>query len=117
MQRSFYSNTPTLVLLVNLILLVSLSNCKETTYNYTIGEADMVKILVDIHISEAAAEQVDITVRDSFKKIFYEQVFEIQQISKEVFEKEMTYLKKDPDRLSSIYDKVIEKIQAEKKEL
>ena len=74
----------------------------------------MVKILVDIHIGEAASLQADISQRDSLKELYYDQIFEIHKVSKEVYEEDIELLKRDAKKLTTIYDKVIEQLKEKK---
>lgn len=76
-----------------------------------IQEDIMVDVIRDIHIAEAAMQNlIDIT-KDSIGEIYYDQVFEIHQVNKADFDSSMSILRKDPERLGIIYEQVLEELQ------
>ena len=89
----------------------------EKPIGYQINDELWVKVLMDIHVAEAAAQQGDIATRDSLRQLYYHQIFEIHDVSKELYEVEMERLKKDPTKLNAIYDQVIHTMKERKKEL
>jgi len=91
--------------------------CQQNDISYAIEEETMVKILMDMHVAEAATLQGDISQRDSLRKIYYDQIFEIHEISKKTYEEDMEVLKRDAKKLASIYDKVIEQLKQRKAEI
>jgi len=91
--------------------------CQQDEVNYVLEEEMMIKILVDMHIAEAAALQGDVSQRDSLRTIYYDQIFEIHEISKKTYEEDMELLKRDAKRLTNTYDKVIEQLKERKAQL
>ena len=100
-----------------IIVLFILLGCQQDDISYAIEEEMMIKILADMHIAEAATLQGDISQRDSLRKIYYDQIFEIHEVPKETYEEDMDVLKRDAKKLASIYDKVIEQLKQRKEKL
>ncbi len=72
-----------------------------------VEEEKMVDVIRDIHIAEAAMQNlIDIT-KDSMGEIYYQQVFEIHQVNKADFDSSMIILRRNPERLGLIYDQVL----------
>ncbi len=101
--------------LILIILVLAMVSCQENEAIYMLEEEKLIEILVDIHISEAAAQQGDISQRDSLRALYYDQIFKVHEVSKNNYEEDMELLKRDAERLTKIYDKVIENLK-EKKE-
>jgi len=91
-------------------------SCKEKEPVPLIEEELMVRLLADLHISEAATQNVDVTLRDSFRQVYYEQIFKIHEIDQAIFEQEITLLKTNPKRLSIYYDQVIKILEKDKQQ-
>ena len=106
-----------LIIVSSTILLITFLGCKQNEVEYVIEEEVMVKILMDIHIAEAAAQQGVISQRDSLRNLYYNQIFELHSVSKEKYEEDMELLKRDAPRLSNIYDKVIDQLKERKEKL
>ena len=100
--------------LLLLLGVVCLTSCKEKEVMPLIEEKIMVRLLADLHISEAATQNVDVTLRDSFRQLYYEQIFKIHEIDQTLFEKELTLLKKNPKKLSAYYEQVLKVLQDDK---
>jgi len=96
-----------------IVFLIALG-CQQNETSYAIEDEMMVKILLDMHIAEAASLQVDISERDSLRRIYYDQIFEIHEVPKKTYEEDMELLKRDAEKLASIYDKVIEQLKERK---
>ncbi len=103
-----------LIMISTSLIIFLAASCQESEETYSIEEEKMINILVDIHISEAAAQQGDISHRDSLRTVYYDQVFEIHEVSKSKYEADMELLKRDAERLTQTYDKVIEKLKERK---
>jgi len=98
------------------LCLLSVGSCMEKELVPVTDEEQIVRVLADLHVSEAAAQQFDVTLRDSFREVYYDQIFKIHQIEKEVFEKDLDLLKQNPSQLSTVYDKVIKLLEKDKQQ-
>ncbi len=77
----------------------------------------LVEMLVDAHLIEAALLGFSDLQKDSLTAIYYQQIYEIHEVSKDSFEAEMNYLKSHPDYFGEIYEKVLEEISKREAEL
>ena len=106
------------------ILLLLTSNiflsCKQEEIKLQISDDEMVKILTDLHISEAAILSLNQKLKDSSTVIYYQQIFEIHGVTDSVFYSDLEILRKNSKRLEEIYQKVIvevEQLDVEKVEI
>lgn len=97
------------------ILLLLTSNiflsCKQEEIKLQISDEEMVKILTDLHISEAAILSLNQKLKDSITVIYYQQIFEIHGVTDSVFYSDLEILRKNSKRLEEIYQKVIVEIE------
>ena len=91
-------------------LLFSFIACSERT-PLLVEEDIMIDVLRDIHIAEAAMQNLVDLTKDSLGAIYYDQIFQMHQVNKEDFDSTMSILRKDPGRMGIIYDKVIEELE------
>ena len=92
-----------------IILIVSCN----TTPTPSIKEQDLIPVLVDIHIAEAAMQSITHKhLKDSIGDIYYNQIFEIHGVEKADFDQTMAILREDPYQLKSIYKTVLDTINA-----
>ena len=96
------------------ILLLLLLACKEQTITYNIPDETIVKVLADMHISESASSHLSLVSKDSMSKVYLQQVLTIHQVNPELFNEDYEKLKNDPEKLKTIYSKVIETINTMK---
>ena len=85
-----------------------LISCGEEDVQFTMPEDDLVKLLYDIQVAEAALQTVHSEVKDSVVDIYYEQIFEIHGTTKEILVKNIEVLKQKPIKSHEIYKKVID---------
>jgi len=97
-----------------LLFLLAATSCQEEEVAPLIEETKMVRLLADLHVSESATQHFGVTLRDSFRQVYYEQIFEIHEVDQALFEKELKILKKNPKRLSAYYDQVIKVLEKDK---
>ena len=77
---------------------------------YQLSDEEIITVLADLHISQAAVEHLSLSLRDSMTNLYLEQVLTINEIPKEIFETDYHQLKEDPEKLKIIYDKVINRL-------
>jgi hypothetical protein len=87
--------------------LLLLSACRSTD-SLPIPEAKLIEILADAHIAEAAVQSLGGAQRDSLITAYYNQLFEIHQVSRQDFEASLEALEQNPARMMEVYEKVTE---------
>lgn len=97
------------------ILLLFASNaflsCKQEEIKLHIADEEMIKILTDLHISEAAILSLNQKIKDSISAVYYQQIFEIHGVTDSVFYNDLELLRKNSKKLEQIYQKVIVEIE------
>ncbi|MFZ2900041.1 MAG: DUF4296 domain-containing protein [Saprospiraceae bacterium] len=74
------------------------------------SEAQLILVLGDMQVAEAAAQSLIGTVKDSVLEVYYDQIFSIHGVERAHFEQCFDELQRDPQRLSLLYEKVIEEL-------
>ncbi len=95
-----------------LILLLNLLSCDKEVSPYQLSDEQLANIITDIHISESATQNLSLAFRDSMVLIYLDQILEIHEVPKEIFEPDYQKLKKDPGKLQLIYGKVIDRLNS-----
>ncbi len=90
---------------------ISFLGCQAEELKPQISDEEMVKILTDLHISEAAILSLNQKIKDSISVVYYQQVFEIHGVNDSVFYKDLEILRTDAKRLEGIYLKVLDNIE------
>ncbi len=85
-------------------------NCSQER-DLPIEEDKLVKVIRDIHIAESAMQNLIDLTKDSVGEIYYDQVFRIHQVSREDFDTSMAILRRDPEKMGLIYDRVLEDME------
>lgn len=80
-----------------------------------IDEDKMVRIMADLSIAEAATAQMNGYAKDSLTKVFYDQVFEMHQVSTEQYEKNLRLYANNLPEMEKIVKKVEAVFETEKK--
>jgi hypothetical protein len=101
---------PKLILVLLLFLCFS---CQEQVKVTTIPDETIAKIMLDISLAEAGTHTLTAFSKDSLSQIYYEQVFKINKISKEEYEKNIRIVGRDVVRMTAILD-ISEKMLLEK---
>ncbi len=91
----------------------TIMGCGEKPQAISISEEEMVPILRDVHIAEAALQALSSNSRDSMAEVYYLQIFKIHGVTWDDFEQTMGVLREDPIRLERIYEKVMEELAKE----
>ena len=92
-----------------LLVFIIFSNCKEE-YEPQLSDEQIIEVLVDLHIAEAASMSLGTKIKDSVINVYYPQIFEIHGIQDSLFFKEFEIIRKNPKKLEGIYEKVLEEI-------
>lgn len=95
---------------IGFLLCLCLVACRKKNEALPIEEEKLVSLLSDIHIAEAAMQNLAKTVKDSMAAIYYDQIYKIHDTDKETLNKTIVLLREQPGRLSRIYSKVLEEL-------
>jgi len=107
-----------IIIFVCLIAFVSCKGKKENIPENILTPSKMTDVLVDVNILEASLGLNVIQPNDTLLKdtsLFYN-VFENNQITNKQYDESMDYYMKHPELLNEIYDSVLVKLDAEKKD-
>lgn len=85
-------------------------SCSESSNRLGIPEEEMVLILADVHLAEAALQNLRGTLKDSMATVYYNQVYKIHGIKESEFKASMEFLKDNPKVLDRIYLQVLENL-------
>lgn len=85
------------------LLLILLSGCSMRPWG-VLSHDEMVAVLLDVHVAEAAMKIVDSRAKRIEKQEYYNQVFEKHNITKRQFDKSLDWYARHPKLLVEIYD-------------
>ncbi len=85
-------------------------NCSQKA-DLPLAEDKLVEVIRDIHIAESAMQNLIDLTKDSIGEIYYAQIFRIHKVKKEDFDSSMVILRRDPERMGVIYDRVLEDME------
>jgi len=74
----------------------------------------LVDVLVDIHLAEAAMQNLTISAKDSIAARYYKQIYTIHGVKKEDFDSTSTFVKQRPKLLAKVYERVVEELNRKK---
>ena len=87
------------------IFITTASSCNRAP-GMPVDEATLVKVLADVHIAEVAAQNFAGAYKDSIKRIYYQQIYEIHGISEADFKSSLQVLSDHQDKMEKLYKKV-----------
>jgi len=99
------------------LLMSTVFACNEKTEELRIPPETLVEVLADVHLVEGALLSIRPAQKDSLKKLYYSQVYEIHEISDKDFEHDIKILKFNPKKMERIYEKVMEELNRKDAEL
>ena len=88
--------------------LLGLICCSEPPPELPIEEDKLVKILADVHIAEAALQNLSGEVKDSTADAYYQQIAQRHKIDRALLDSTIILIRKDAKRMSVLYTKVLE---------
>jgi hypothetical protein len=98
-----------------LVISLALAGCqKEEKVQLPYPDKEVVAILADIHIAEAALQPLFGEVKDSTAQVYYEQIYAIHDINEDQLRELLQILKDHPKEMERIYDLVLEEISRQK---
>lgn len=93
-------------LLMIFMCILILGACAQKENAPPIPKDKLAKVLVDVHFAEAAMQEVPSSIRDSVGRVYYDQIFKIHGIDEETLNESLRIIKKDPEKLEAVYQKV-----------
>ena len=87
------------------LLLILLSGCGMRPWG-VLSSNEMVAVLLDVHVAEAAMKVVDTSAKRIEKQEYYNIIFEKHNTTKEQFDKSLDWYARHPKVLVEIYDDV-----------
>lgn len=93
------------LVIVSMAGLVAISSCKPSPA-LPVDEALLVKVLADVHIAEVAVQNFAGTHKDSIKRVYYQQIYEIHGVSESDFRASLQVLSDHQDMMEKLYKKV-----------
>ena len=96
---------------------VFLLGCGEKESKPIIPVDTMVKVLSDVHMAEGALLNVRYAIKDSMRLVYYDQIYEIHEISEESFRHDMEYYQDHPKIFEKLYEGIIKNLEARDKEM
>ena len=94
-----------------------LFSCVEKEKPLPMEEEVLIPLLVDVHIAEAALQNVSKIYKDSMADIYYDQLAEMHKISREELNETVLLMRTSPEKLNEIYTKVVEELGKREAEL
>ncbi|MCX6252738.1 MAG: DUF4296 domain-containing protein [Bacteroidetes bacterium] len=114
--------------LLFLLLIISLSGCrsyssenlpKGLVADSIIPEKEMIGIMADVHVLEAALQMERNKNHDirPIQDFYYTRLFSKYKISEKRFRKNISFYQGDPEQFKKMYDQVVEILDSRKKTL
>lgn len=97
-----------------LIVILFWTGCKEANVALPLSEAELVAVLTDAHIAEAAMQALPNAKKDSMSNIYYDQIFKIHGIEEKDFRTSLELISQQPLKMEEIYSKVLEELDRKK---
>ncbi|MEQ8703531.1 MAG: DUF4296 domain-containing protein [Phaeodactylibacter sp.] len=99
------------LLLISCSLALLLSNCESPKSKPKIPEAQLVSILADIHLAEAALQALRGTTKDSVSQLYYHQIYAIHQVDSATVQAALQEMREQPEGMKDLYDQVMERVE------
>ena len=96
-------NSKYLILIATMLLF---SFCQKQA-NYTLSEEQLVEILADVHVAESVINKAGKELKDSMILLYMDQIYQIHKITEAEYIANLELLKKDPKKMSAIYEKIL----------
>ena len=88
------------------------SNCNQQFEKQQLSDNQLVVLILDTQILEAASSHLTGTVKDSLNKMFYDVILKKHNLDKMSFEKTIDKLSANPERAKKIYNMTSDSIQS-----
>ncbi|MBK9336267.1 MAG: DUF4296 domain-containing protein [Lewinellaceae bacterium] len=92
--------------------------CEQHEGQPVLPDETVARIMADLYVAEAATTGLGGYSRDSLMHIYYGQVFDIHQVTREQYEKDLLFRARDEAHMEEVVDAAIALLQpeADKKE-
>lgn len=97
--------------LVLATLFVILASCRQRIPGISMPEDKLVPLLMDVHLAEAALQNVHGTVKDSLTDVYLGQICTIHEVDREKLDRVLAELRNNPEAMDRVYRKVVQKIE------
>jgi hypothetical protein len=94
-----------------LFFFLPFSACNLGQKKLPIPEKKLIQILLDAHYAEAALQDVYGVQKDSLKKVYYQEIYQLHETTEDELTKTMDILRKDPERLDKIYQFIVDNLK------
>lgn len=88
-------------------LVVLGTGCGGDPEDLPVRGEELVDLLVDVHIAEAAMQDLYGTDKDSMAEVYYQQIFYLHEIDAPAFDTTMAVLRRNPDYTARVYRQVM----------
>ncbi len=82
-----------------------------------VSDEKLVPVLADVHVAETALLSFNEPEKDSIARAYYRQIMTIHDMDREVFDTCIAILRRNPELMEEIYDKVYKLLDAERQEI
>jgi len=93
------------------ILICGLSVACQKTEKTQVDKDTMVKILADMHVSDAVLANVNPGIKDSVSKVYLDEILKIHNVKKTDFDKAIKYYESKPEILETMYEDVLKRLE------
>lgn len=94
------------ILPVFFIFLLSLPACSKKNVNLPLPAEKLVAVLMDLHLAEAAYQNLSTSAKDTLAFQYYDQVYQMHNVSKIQVDSAISLLNRHPDIFAEIYAQV-----------
>ena len=84
--------------------------CGNKENKIPMKESELVDLLIDVHVAEAAVQDLYGATKDSVGQAYYGQIYQIYDIDQNIFDTTMAVLRRNPKYAGSVYQKVMKEI-------
>jgi len=95
-------------LLIGLLLLFFA--CTQEKKPLPLPEGQLIRVLIDVHVAEAALQNLRGATKDSVANVYYSQICTIHDIERAALDSSLAMLRKRPEQLYEIYTKAMEEV-------
>jgi hypothetical protein len=89
---------------------VVFSACKPAPATLNMPEEQLVNVLADVHIAEAAIQNLRGETKDSTANLYYDQIYTIHGVTETQFLEAIDILQENPILMDQVYAQVLEKL-------
>ena len=100
------------VLAISFFLILPTGCKEEKTFSLSENDLKMVDVLIDVYTVDAAIREFrDLSVKDSLKKTYFDQIYQIHDVDKEWLDAQRARLESDPVRMDSVYTRALSAVE------